>query len=52
MPELLPAAGRFVPQTPWIATGVTLTGTQLARVGLQPPLLGPGQAMVFELTPA
>jgi alpha-galactosidase len=49
VPELLPATGLFVQQTPWIATGVSLTGAQLARVGLQPPLLGPGQAMVFEL---
>jgi alpha-galactosidase len=50
VPELAPAAGRFVQDTPWITTGVTLTGAQLGRVGVQPPLLGPAQAMVFELT--
>ncbi|GAA3440002.1 alpha-galactosidase [Kutzneria kofuensis] len=50
--ELAPAEGRFVQQTPWIAEGVTLTGAVLGQVGVQAPLLGPGQAMVFELTAA
>jgi alpha-galactosidase len=50
VPELAPATGRFVRQTPWVTTGVTLPGATLATFGLQPPLLGPAQALVLELT--
>ncbi|MEV6612008.1 alpha-galactosidase [Kutzneria sp. NPDC051319] len=52
IPELLPASGHFVTQTPWITTGLTLSGAALTHTGLQPPLLAPSQAMLFELTPA
>ena len=52
IPELLPASGHFVTQTPWIITGLTLSGAALTHTGLQPPLLAPSQAMLFELTPA
>jgi alpha-galactosidase len=48
--ELAPESGRFAQQTPWLAEGVTLTGAVLTQAGVQSPLLGPGQATVFELT--
>jgi alpha-galactosidase len=51
--ELAPASTRFAREAAWLARGgITLTGAVLERVGLPAPLLGPGQAMVFEVTPA
>ncbi|GAA2140649.1 alpha-galactosidase [Glycomyces algeriensis] len=35
---------------PWLATGLVLPGSVLAEVGVQPPLLAPGEALVLELT--
>jgi alpha-galactosidase len=40
-------AGCAVPS--WIADGVQLTGTELAAVGLQPPSMWPGTALVVHL---
>jgi alpha-galactosidase len=40
-------AGRAVPE--WIANGVRLTGAELAAVGLQPPSMWPGTALVVHL---
>ncbi|PWD49898.1 alpha-galactosidase [Serinibacter arcticus] len=52
VPELdLPLSRDSVPP-PWLAQGSTvLTGSDLARIGLRLPLLGPGQALVLELVP-
>jgi alpha-galactosidase len=35
---------------PWLAAGLLLPGSVLAEVGVQPPLLAPGEALVLELT--
>jgi alpha-galactosidase len=34
---------------PWLATGITLTGSALQATGLQMPLLAPGNAVVVSL---
>ncbi|GAA1875206.1 alpha-galactosidase [Myceligenerans crystallogenes] len=36
----------------WLAEGVTLPGSTLMEVGLQPPTLWPAQAVLLHLTPA
>ncbi|MEU5155421.1 alpha-galactosidase [Glycomyces sp. NPDC021274] len=35
---------------PWLAEGLLLPGAVLTEVGVQPPLLAPGEALVLELT--
>lgn len=50
LPELV-SSHRSAPGTPpWMAQGeVTLTGSALAAVGVQLPLLGPGAVLILEL---
>jgi hypothetical protein len=35
---------------PWLARGLQLPGSVIAEVGLQLPLLAPGEALVLEIT--
>jgi hypothetical protein len=45
--SVIRGSGRAVPA--WIADGVQLTGAELAAVGLQPPSMWPGTALVLHL---
>ena len=45
--EAVRGSGRAVPE--WLVDGVRLTGAELAAVGLQPPSMWPGTALVVHL---
>jgi alpha-galactosidase len=49
VPELRAPRGLDEAPPPWLAHGLLLPGSVLADVGIQPPLLAPGEALVLEL---
>jgi alpha-galactosidase len=53
--RLPPPGSRRAPtrsEPAWVADGVTVTGAQLAAIGVQPPALHPETAILFHLTTA
>jgi alpha-galactosidase len=49
VPELAVPRGLDDTPPPWLEGGLVLPGSVLAEVGVQPPLLAPGEALVLEL---